>query len=749
MEENKEYTYYAFISYKREEERWAKWLQRKLEHYRFPTNLNGRGDLPKRIYPTFRDVTDLNPGQLAVEIDKNLQDSEWLIVMCSPRSAQSPWVCKEAQTFIDLGRADHIIPFIIDGTPFSDDIATECYPEALRNLTGKQELLAANINEMGREAAAIKVIARMFNLRFDTLWQRHERELQKRRNWIIVIVASVIIFLSSLTGYILYRNHLLLLSTSRAAAGTAEILIEKGDFFEARRVALAALERAYTLEAEIALRHAFSKNDVRLKTINGKWDNAVFSLDGNTLASISNSGIFYLWDANSCQLIDTINFFDFYRGTATIAFSPDGKTIAINLRSQTNSCSVYDINSGTYVHFGDITATAFSSDGTKIILADDMQEQIYIWDIVAHKYIDSLNFVDGECESIIYKPDGTIVAAFYQYDKDIISIRNISTNHQLCVLRGTSPLISPDGIYCISTLGDSICIWDINTGKCIHKLIGHTSYVKSITITHDGKKIISTSNDKTVCIWSVNTGMCLKKYSIDAEYAMLCPNNNKLAITQNKAIIFKSIEDNNEKTVKEIRRIGIRFACFVSFSPDGEKIYAYSGDTIRIIDASTNKFIDSLRYDSIKYPLRGQTGSFFSQDGKKNASSSDDGTIRIRNIYTGRCQQMIKVSGKVYDIAYSPDGKKIVSISSDEMFRIWDVNTGKCIFEYEIDDDRPDCLHIIYSPKGDKIVLWSSLYSDEITIINYPDLKELINKAREQFKDYPFSSEERKKYYLD
>ena len=183
MEKQKEY--YAFISYKREDEKWAKWLQNKLEHYKFPTNLNGRTDLPKNIRPTFRDVTDLNPGLLADEINNALCNSEWLIVICSPRSAKSPWVCKEAQTFIDLGRADHIIPFVIEGNPFSEDISTECYPEALLNLTGSKELLAANINEMGRDAAAIKVVARMFNLRFDALWQRYERE-QRRRRWLVI-----------------------------------------------------------------------------------------------------------------------------------------------------------------------------------------------------------------------------------------------------------------------------------------------------------------------------------------------------------------------------------------------------------------------------------------------------------------------------------------------------------------------------------------------------------------------------------
>lgn len=199
MEQGKEY--YAFISYKREDEKWAKWLQNMLEHYKFPTNLNGREDLPKHIRPTFRDVTDLTPGLLAKEIDKALRSSEWLIVICSPRSAKSPWVCKEAQTFIDLGRADYIVPFVIEGTPFSKEASCECYPEALLNLTDSQELLAANINEMGRNAAAIKVVAHMFSLRFDTLWRRHEREQKRKRN----ILATIISFLCLLGGLLYYH----------------------------------------------------------------------------------------------------------------------------------------------------------------------------------------------------------------------------------------------------------------------------------------------------------------------------------------------------------------------------------------------------------------------------------------------------------------------------------------------------------------------------------------------------------------
>ena len=207
MEQQKEY--YAFISYKREDVKWAKWLQDKLEHYKFPTNLNGRTDLPKHIRPTFRDVTSSTPGFLEQVIDDALRNSEWLIVICSPRSAKSPWVCKEAQAFIDQGRADHIIPFVIEGKPFSRHSSTECYPEALLNLTGSKELLAANIKEGGQDLAAVRVVARMFGLGVETLWQRFERE-QKRKRWMWIGGSMLLAILGlGIGAYFISQNRII------------------------------------------------------------------------------------------------------------------------------------------------------------------------------------------------------------------------------------------------------------------------------------------------------------------------------------------------------------------------------------------------------------------------------------------------------------------------------------------------------------------------------------------------------------
>ena len=51
----RQYKNYAFISYKREDEKWAKWLQRKLENYKLPAVIRKESlNMPKYIRPGFQ-----------------------------------------------------------------------------------------------------------------------------------------------------------------------------------------------------------------------------------------------------------------------------------------------------------------------------------------------------------------------------------------------------------------------------------------------------------------------------------------------------------------------------------------------------------------------------------------------------------------------------------------------------------------------------------------------------------------------
>ena len=183
---DREYRYYAFISYSRKDEKYAAWLQRKLETYRFPVALKkANRSLPKKIFPIFRDKTDLAAGELHSELEKQLSESQHLIVICSPNSAASEWVNKEVAYFQGIGRNHSIIPLIIDGEPHSQEADTECFCPALRSMEN-EELLGVSIKELGKRNALLRVVASLMNLRYDELVMRDRKRTVRNR----IIAAS-------------------------------------------------------------------------------------------------------------------------------------------------------------------------------------------------------------------------------------------------------------------------------------------------------------------------------------------------------------------------------------------------------------------------------------------------------------------------------------------------------------------------------------------------------------------------------
>ncbi|MBM3301269.1 MAG: toll/interleukin-1 receptor domain-containing protein, partial [Deltaproteobacteria bacterium] len=191
------FQYWAFVSYKRNDpggdkrpdEKWAKWIQRKVENYPLPRGLRKqRPDLPKFLRPICRDVTEFGMGYVEDEIRKRLSQSHSLIVVCSPRAAKSRYVNREVRHFIELDREKWILPFIIDGKPDSRDPGQQCYPSALQ-----QGILGASLEEEGKQRALVRIVAGMSGLGFDQLWQRHRRRgrLKKAAIAAVLVVMAV------------------------------------------------------------------------------------------------------------------------------------------------------------------------------------------------------------------------------------------------------------------------------------------------------------------------------------------------------------------------------------------------------------------------------------------------------------------------------------------------------------------------------------------------------------------------------
>ena len=193
--------YKAFISYKHDDASWARKIHRYLETYSVPRRLVGNkarhGRIPKKLRPIYRDRDEMpSASDLGKVVHEALEASEYLIVICSPGSAVSPWVNEEVLTFKRLGRANRILCIIIEGEPGASYIpgreSEECFCPALRYQVDQLGKLSmervepvaadARVEGDGYKLARLKLVAGLVGVGLDDLGGKTALSRKHRRN---------------------------------------------------------------------------------------------------------------------------------------------------------------------------------------------------------------------------------------------------------------------------------------------------------------------------------------------------------------------------------------------------------------------------------------------------------------------------------------------------------------------------------------------------------------------------------------
>ena len=185
--------YRAFISYSQQDKAWGKRIHTWLETYRIPEGVASGETTNRRLGRFFRDEEDMAAASdIGVIVRRAIENAESLIVICSPRSAQSKWVNAEIHHYRRTGRARKVFAVIIDGVPNSGDPETECFPPALRAAGDPDdpdalpiEPLGLDVRKDGPERACARLAAGLMDVDFDDLWQRDRRRAEARQRLLI------------------------------------------------------------------------------------------------------------------------------------------------------------------------------------------------------------------------------------------------------------------------------------------------------------------------------------------------------------------------------------------------------------------------------------------------------------------------------------------------------------------------------------------------------------------------------------
>jgi len=211
--------YKAFISYSFADKKWGDWLHRALEIYRTPKSLVGRqtpiGPAPRRLHPIFKDrAEEAASAGITSSIERGLDNSEFLIIICSPGSAQSKWVNHEVAYFKRYHDPTKILTLIVDGEPGASFVpgheAEECFPQSLlfkvdENLKVTDEAedapLGADARKSGdgKRLSKLKIAAALLGVGLDDLVKRDDRRRAIRRRVTTAVLASLSIVFAGLS----------------------------------------------------------------------------------------------------------------------------------------------------------------------------------------------------------------------------------------------------------------------------------------------------------------------------------------------------------------------------------------------------------------------------------------------------------------------------------------------------------------------------------------------------------------------
>jgi WD40 repeat protein len=271
--------------------------------------------------------------------------------------------------------------------------------------------------------------------------------------------------------------------------------------------------------------------------------------------------------------------------------------------------------------------------------------------------------------SVALSGDGKLLAS--GSNDNTIKLWEVATGREIRTLRGhsapvNSVVFSGDSKLLASGSNDrTIKLWEVATGREIRTLFGHSREVNTVALSADGKLLASGSDDNTIKLWEVATGREIRTLTGHSPGVSATPQQTSRggqAREPSDGLIGTLVPLGDNSVLSSVHSVAL--------SGDGKLLASGSNDnTIKLWEVATGRELRTLAGHSSWV-----SSVAFSADGKLLASGSDDNTIKLWEVATGR--EIRTLAGHSL-VALSGDGRLLASGSGDKSIKLWEVATGR------------------------------------------------------------------------